>query len=77
VQAFNGKAKFSTWLTRIAINSALMVLRRKRAHQWEIADQTQDTEQLYAGHCRAEHLRQAISRLRPSLRGTIRHRTYR
>ena len=28
----DGGAKFSTWLTRIVINSALMTLRRKRAH---------------------------------------------
>src|SRR5271154_4050653 len=29
---FDGRSSFSTWLTRIAINSALMILRRKRAH---------------------------------------------
>jgi len=28
---FDGRSKFSTWMTRIAINSALMVLRRNRA----------------------------------------------
>jgi len=28
---FDGRSSFSTWLTRIAINSALMILRRKRA----------------------------------------------
>jgi RNA polymerase sigma-70 factor (ECF subfamily) len=27
---FDGRSKFSTWLTRIAINSALMILRKKR-----------------------------------------------
>jgi RNA polymerase sigma-70 factor (ECF subfamily) len=27
---FDGRAKFSTWLTRIAINSSLILLRRKR-----------------------------------------------
>jgi RNA polymerase sigma-70 factor (ECF subfamily) len=32
LNTFDGKAKFSTWLTRIVINSALMTLRRKRAH---------------------------------------------
>ena len=64
LQRFNGQAKFSTWLTRIAINSALMILRRKRAHpenamefadgeswqKWEIADQSQDIEKLYEEH---------------------------
>src|SRR6202789_1284081 len=27
---FDGRSSFSTWLTRIAINSALMILRKKR-----------------------------------------------
>ena len=85
LQRFNGEAKFSTWLTRIAINSALMILRRKRAHpenamefadgeswqKWEIADQSRDIEKLYEEHCRAERLRQAISCLRPSLRSVV------
>jgi RNA polymerase sigma-70 factor (ECF subfamily) len=31
LNTFDGRSKFSTWLTRIAINSALMILRRKRA----------------------------------------------
>jgi Sigma-70 region 2 len=30
LKSFDGKAKFSTWLTHIAINTALMTLRRKR-----------------------------------------------
>src|SRR5579859_4234848 len=29
--SFEGRARFSSWLTRIAINSALMILRRRRA----------------------------------------------
>jgi RNA polymerase sigma-70 factor (ECF subfamily) len=61
---FDGRAKFSTWLTRIAINSSLMILRRARARRetsmeitdgdtwqhWEIADRTKDVEELYAQH---------------------------
>jgi RNA polymerase sigma-70 factor (ECF subfamily) len=31
LERFEGKSRFSTWLTRIAINEALMWLRRKRA----------------------------------------------
>jgi len=30
---FEGKSSFSTWLTRIAINEALMLLRRNRGHR--------------------------------------------
>src|ERR1700731_4916212 len=30
LQSFDGRSTFSTWLTRIAINSALMILRKKR-----------------------------------------------
>src|SRR5260370_4205376 len=32
LRSFQGRASFSTWLTRIVINSALMSRRRKRAH---------------------------------------------
>src|ERR1700691_2460448 len=36
---FEGRSSFSTWLTRIAINSALMTLRRKRnCHEIPIDD---------------------------------------
>jgi RNA polymerase sigma-70 factor, ECF subfamily len=33
LQAFEGRSSFSTWLTRIVINSALMLLRRKNARR--------------------------------------------
>jgi RNA polymerase sigma-70 factor (ECF subfamily) len=85
LQTFDGRAKFSTWLTRIAINSALMTLRRKLAHpetsmevtdgntwqHWEIADQTKDVEELYATHEGVERLRRAICRLQPNLRNVV------
>jgi DNA-directed RNA polymerase specialized sigma24 family protein len=32
LNTFDEKSKFSTWLTRIAINSALMILRKRRSH---------------------------------------------
>ena len=76
---FNRASAFSTWFTRIAINSALMILRRKRARpetsndasvddsvkkfQWEIADRRLNPED----HCieleRHCRLQAAISRL--------------
>jgi RNA polymerase sigma-70 factor, ECF subfamily len=83
--AFDGRAKFSTWLTRIVINSALMALRRKRSHpaaslettdgetwqEWEIADQKQNVEELYSRHERIERLKGAIRRLQPALRSVV------
>src|ERR1700731_2612262 len=85
LDTFDGRAKFATWLTRIAINSALMTLRRRRAHPetsmevkdgetwqyWEIADQTKNVEELYARHERVERLRRAICRLQPTLRNVV------
>lgn len=41
---FNGRSSFGTWLTRIAINSALMMLRKKRTSR-EVAMEDDDEEQ--------------------------------
>jgi len=85
LETFDGRAKFSTWLTRIAINSALMTLRKRRARPetsmeitdgetWqprEFADPAKDVEELYARHETVEHLRRAICRLKPALRDVI------
>jgi RNA polymerase sigma-70 factor (ECF subfamily) len=85
LNTFDGRSKFSTWLTRIAINSALMILRRKRARpetsmeitdgetwqHWEIADETINIEELYARHERVERLRRAICCLQPRLRNVV------
>src|SRR5579871_2039234 len=32
MRSFDGRAQFVTWMTRIAINSALMILRKRRRH---------------------------------------------
>jgi RNA polymerase sigma-70 factor (ECF subfamily) len=85
LNTFDGRSKFSTWLTRIAINSALLILRRKRARpetsmeitdgetwqHWEIADETKNVDELYAKHERVERLRRAICSLQPTLRNVI------
>jgi RNA polymerase sigma-70 factor, ECF subfamily len=85
LNTFDGRAKFSTWLTRIATNSSLMILRAKRAHpetsmeitdgdtwqHWEIVDETKNAEEVYATHERQERLRRAICRLKPSLRNVL------
>ena len=85
LNTFDGRARFSTWLTRIAINSSLMILRAKRAHPetpieitngdtwqpWEVADQAKNAEEVYATHERLEHLRRAIRCLTPTLRNVL------
>jgi RNA polymerase sigma-70 factor (ECF subfamily) len=83
---FDGRSSFSTWLTRIAINSALMILRKKRSHPevsmdgsadgetwqtWEIADSRGNTEESYVRRERDRHLKRAIHRLRPALRNVV------
>jgi RNA polymerase sigma-70 factor (ECF subfamily) len=83
---FDGRSSFSTWLTRIAINSALMILRKKRSHpeismdgsadgetwqNWEVPDRSVNTEEHYARRERERHLKRAIHRLRPALRNVI------
>jgi RNA polymerase sigma-70 factor (ECF subfamily) len=84
---FRGTSSFSTWLTRIAINSALMELRRRRtrreisydggvdhagvAEQWDPPDTSLDPECLYACHETAEVLRSAIHRLPWSLQTVV------
>jgi RNA polymerase sigma-70 factor (ECF subfamily) len=78
-------SKFSTWLTRITINSALMVLRRRHTRpetsldvfdgetgqSYEIADQGISAEEILVRHDTVEHLRRAIGRLRPPLRTVV------
>ena len=83
---FDGRAKFSTWLTRIAMYSALMILRKRRAHpetsmdwsadgetwqQWEMADKKANIEEHYARKEARHRLNRAIRRLRPALRTII------
>src|ERR1700688_413920 len=74
LNTFDGRAKFSTWLTRIATNSSLMILRTKRTHpetsieiadgdiwqRWEVVDQSKNAEEVYATRERLEYLRRAI-----------------
>src|SRR6204780_3892449 len=85
LNTFDGRAKFSTWLTRIAINSALMVLRKRRSRPeaslestdgetWqirEIVDKTKDVEEQYLNREGVERLRRAICRLNHQLRAGV------
>jgi RNA polymerase sigma factor (sigma-70 family) len=46
LKSFDGRSTFSTWLTRIAINSALMILRKRRASPEFYRDGRSTTEVL-------------------------------
>jgi RNA polymerase sigma-70 factor (ECF subfamily) len=86
LSAFQEKSRFSTWLTRIAMNEAFMVLRRrKRAFEVSqessdddaesvaatFVDQTPNPEQSCWQQERTKFLTEAINRLSPKLRTTI------
>ena len=73
VGQFQGSSKFSTWVTRIAVNSALMLLRSRKAraevycespdnqpdkNAWELADPSPNPEEIYT----AKELRDRMSR---------------
>jgi RNA polymerase sigma factor (sigma-70 family) len=83
---FEGRSSFSSWITRIAINCSLMLLRKRRAVEisidtpvidgetwsgWEIADIRKTPEEAYAQREVEQHLRFAIRRLRPALRKVV------
>ena len=83
---FEGRSNLGTWLTRITINSALVILRRKRAtHETamgdnndfrdglrdEITDHEPNPETRFAQTEERTILRTAIRRLRPNLRVVV------
>ena len=84
---FQEKSSFSTWLTRIAINSALMILRKKRGRseisfdgnddsgdnnqRWEVESPAESPESRLARKEREELLRDAIVRLPQVLREVV------
>jgi RNA polymerase sigma-70 factor (ECF subfamily) len=87
LHSFEWKSSFSTWLTRIAINEALMLLRRRHAlhevsvddssdregnaWQLEIPDSSPDPEASYARRERVQILIAALGNLRPGLRRAV------
>jgi RNA polymerase sigma-70 factor, ECF subfamily len=87
LQNFNGDSRFSTWLSRIAINAALMKLRKKHrlwdvpldesgktgesSLRFEVADQGPNPEQLYAQEERERILSEAMHELAPGMRRAI------
>jgi RNA polymerase sigma-70 factor (ECF subfamily) len=86
LKQFDGRSSFATWFTRIGINSALMILRKRRIRletsmdttddgetfqTWQIADCAPDPEKRYVGNEMSMHLNKAICRLPNSLRSVI------
>ena len=81
---FERRSQFSTWLTRIVINAALMRRRSKRARpaisldEWisegqvplaeRFADESPNPEQLYAGTELGERVRKKLAEISPLLR---------
>ena len=83
---FENRSSFASWLTRIAINSALMILRKKRFNQisidaanddsesferLELPDLGEDPECCYVRNERGGRLNRAILRLRPDFRDVV------
>src|SRR3984885_5785059 len=83
LEQFDGRSSFATWFTRIGINSALMILRKKRVRpetsmdvtaeeeswrHWRISHHATDPEKQYAVCERSRRLRRAICQLPTSLR---------
>ncbi len=86
LRQFDGRSSFATWFTRIGINSALMILRKKRVRpeapmdltaeveswrHWQISGHATDPEKHYAVCERSRHLRRAIGQLPTPLRSVI------
>src|ERR1700753_3108930 len=83
LKQFDGRSSFATWFTRIGINSALMIMRKRRIRletsidataegetwqTWQIAAHSADPEKHYVGHEGSAHLKKAICRLPSALR---------
>jgi len=87
LQDFDGRSQLSTWLTRIAINAALMKLRRNRYSKempmefvdeegkerprFQIIDGAPNPEDSFVEQERAKILHSALSGLRPRVRAAI------
>lgn len=84
---FDGRSSFSTWLTRIVINSALMILRKRKSaieaatesthdpetngEAHQIPDRAPSPEKRYARREEEQILNKAIQKLRPSLQKVV------
>jgi RNA polymerase sigma-70 factor (ECF subfamily) len=88
IKTFKGKSTIYSWLTRIAINSALMILRKRRVRSevlfdpqpndrgetiaYDVKDSAPNPEELCMLHQYQHRTLHAINRLRPYLRTPLR-----
>jgi RNA polymerase sigma-70 factor, ECF subfamily len=87
LQCFRGTCRFSVWLTQIAINSALMLMRKRRSRSeisydrqanqgwesqtWEFPDRSPNPEQIYVKRQAIECMLVAVDRLSPPYRNLV------
>jgi RNA polymerase sigma factor (sigma-70 family) len=81
LKKFDERSRFSTWLTRIAINAALMKVRKNRASRSVgvedaadavgLSDSMPNPEEICARTEQKAALRDAIAKLRPTLRNVV------
>ena len=87
INTFQGNSSFSTWLTRIVMNSALMIRRKNRSGRHissddiarpgepplhlQIPDDSPNPEQCYVERERTTILHAAIRKLRPRIRAVV------
>ena len=87
LDAFRRTCKFSTWLTSIGTNTALMMLRKRKTRKeghfdvlndesrtWdatELVDRSLDPERLHSRHQVILVMAQEVEKLRPNLRSII------
>jgi RNA polymerase sigma-70 factor (ECF subfamily) len=84
LQTFEGRSAFKTWLTQIAINSALMLVRKRRVQAKlfvertapsedddsfvDLRDSSLNPEQTYDQRQRLDNISHAVQKLKPDLR---------
>jgi RNA polymerase sigma factor (sigma-70 family) len=86
LDSFQGKASFSTWFTSIAVNTALMLLRKRRGvleiaidnagevgtySEWDLKDSRDNPEQSFERQQRAELIQSGILQLPTGLRKVV------
>jgi len=84
LHSYQGRSSFATWLTQIAINSALMILRRNRNRREvscdepgeasfveEIVDRSRNPEEILLENERKAILRNTVRTLRPRIRVVV------